>query len=130
MAAPRSFENTTNPGTFGEDEPTREFPRDTSHGMARSIKDPPDPALESTTTVDGVPNAPLPKAEPFPQLTPRERQIALLLVIGSKNSEIATELGVSVKTVDTHRAAILRKTSKRNNVELALLACREGWIIP
>ena len=112
----------TNPSTSFEDEPTREYPR----------------------TVDGVPNAPLPAIDgtppnddalatiagvPFPSLTSRERQIALLLCTGAKNREIADELSVSIKTIDTHRSAILRKTQKRNNVELALYAVREGWIV-
>lgn len=64
----------------------------------------------------------------FPALTDREREVALLLADGSRNSEIAEELDISIKTVDTHRAHVLRKLHCRNNVELCKLAIREGYI--
>lgn len=62
-----------------------------------------------------------------PQLTARERQIALMLAIGKNNHEIAAALLISTKTVDTHRGHILKKLNVRNNVELALLSLRKGW---
>lgn len=113
MAAPRVGGVPVDPGAFDE-EPTREYPAE----------------LRNPTTISDAPELEPDVSIPFPELTPRERQVALLLVLGQKNSEIAVELQLSVKTVDTHRAAILRKMQKRNNVELALLACREKWIIP
>ena len=57
-------------------------------------------------------------------LTPMELEVAKRLAMGEKNSEIATELDISVKTVDTHRGHVLEKTSTRNNVELARWALR------
>ncbi len=98
-----------------EDEPTTEYVRPTD-GTASN-----DTAAIEQAIVSPV---------PFPTLTPREREVALLLSGGAKNSEIADELTLSVKTIDTHRASILRKLKVRNNVELALLAAREGWIVP
>ena len=65
---------------------------------------------------------------PFPELTEREREVALLLVDGMKNAEIAKTLEISVKTVDTHRAHTLQKLNVRNNVELCRLAIREGYV--
>jgi DNA-binding NarL/FixJ family response regulator len=64
--------------------------------------------------------------EPFDLLTPRELQIATRLAIGATNSEIADELDISVKTVDTHRMHVMRKVEARNNVALARLALRVG----
>lgn len=64
----------------------------------------------------------------FPTLTRRESMIAVALSTGFKNSEIAKELGISVKTVDTHRLHILKKLELRNNVELARFAIREGYV--
>lgn len=64
----------------------------------------------------------------FPELTAREREVALLIARGEPNREIATALGVSIKTVDTHRLHILKKLACRNNVELARLAIRRGHV--
>jgi DNA-binding CsgD family transcriptional regulator len=65
---------------------------------------------------------------PFPQLSDRERAVALRLSLGKTNREIADELGISIKTVDTHRLHLMRKLECRNNVELARLAIREGYV--
>ena len=58
----------------------------------------------------------------------RETQVAKLLAIGAKMDEIAKQLDISQKTVDTHRDHVLKKLKLRNNVELARHALREGWV--
>lgn len=63
-------------------------------------------------------------------LTPREQEIALLLGRGDTNREIAKRLDISVKTVDTHRAHILKKLGCHNNVHLARHLIREGRLTP
>ncbi len=65
---------------------------------------------------------------PFPALTSRERQIASMLAVGFVNREIADNLDISIKTVDTHRGHILKKLGLRNNVELAREALRVGLV--
>lgn len=65
---------------------------------------------------------------PFPTLTDREREIALLLARGDINREIAKALGISIKTVDTHRGHILKKLGLRHNVDLARYALRMGYV--
>lgn len=67
---------------------------------------------------------------PAPELTGREKQVALALARGAKNSEIAHDLDISIKTVDTHRAHVLKKLGHRNNVELALAYVRAGLVVP
>lgn len=57
----------------------------------------------------------------YPELTPRERVVAFALARGARMPSIARELGLSQKTVDTHRANALRKLGCTNNVELSLL---------
>jgi DNA-binding NarL/FixJ family response regulator len=47
-------------------------------------------------------------------VTPRERQIIQLLSEGGSNKEVASTLGVSVKTVDARRANIMRKLRLRS----------------
>jgi DNA-binding NarL/FixJ family response regulator len=59
------------------------------------------------------------QAMPFSdKLSVREQEVAELLVLGQTCREIAEKLGVSVKTIDTHRGHILKKIGVRNNVEL------------
>ena len=60
------------------------------------------------------------------ELTPRERQVIQLLAEGRGNQEIAGLLHISVKTVETHRAAIMRKFGFRSIVDLVRYAIREG----
>ncbi len=64
------------------------------------------------------------------RLSPREREIAQLLAEGRTNKEIATTLGVSVKTIDAHRANIMRKLSLHSVTELVRYAIREKLIEP
>lgn len=64
----------------------------------------------------------------FPELTVREREVALLIVRGWSNHEIAVGLMMSVKTYDAHRSRIMRKMAARNNVDLCLMAVRRGYL--
>lgn len=61
-------------------------------------------------------------------LTTRELQVAKALCLGWKNRAIADELGISVKTIDSHRINIKRKLFVVNNVELARLFWRAGIV--
>ncbi|NVZ52637.1 PAS domain S-box protein [Pseudomonas sp. B6002] len=51
-------------------------------------------------------------------LTPREREIALLIVNGYKSKEIAQRLAISHRTVEVHRARLMRKLQAKTVVEL------------
>lgn len=53
------------------------------------------------------------------QLTPRERDVLRLLARGYAYKEIASELFISVKTVETHVSSVLRKTQLSNRYELS-----------
>lgn len=57
-------------------------------------------------------------------LTSREREIVQLLAEGLSNKEIATRLDISVKTVETHRAAVMRKLDAHSVVDLVRYALR------
>lgn len=63
-------------------------------------------------------------------LTERERQIVQLAAEGYKNREIAEQLGISLKTVETHRANIMQKLNISDRVELVRYAIRSGIIEP
>ncbi|MBX6317319.1 response regulator transcription factor [Pigmentiphaga sp.] len=51
-------------------------------------------------------------------LTPREREVMDLLIEGRANKVIADRLGISIRTVEVHRARVLAKLGARNAVEL------------
>jgi two-component system CheB/CheR fusion protein len=56
------------------------------------------------------------------ELTPRQRQILELILAGQPSKNIAADLGISRRTVEHHRAAILKKTGSRSLPALARLA--------
>lgn len=62
------------------------------------------------------------------ELSDREREILKLLAEGYSNREIADMLAISVKTVETHRANIMRKHNFKNITELVLYAVRNHLI--
>lgn len=62
------------------------------------------------------------------RLTTREREIVQLLSEGRSSKEVATVLGISVKTADTHRANIMRKLNLHSVSELVLYAVRNQII--
>ena len=64
------------------------------------------------------------------RLTSREREIVQLLAEGNSNKEIARSLDLSVKTVETHRAAIMRKLELPSLADLVRFAIRNQIIAP
>jgi DNA-binding NarL/FixJ family response regulator len=83
--------------------------------------------------VDPDLGAHLVRADDSPALTPiseRERDVLHLLALGYTNQEIATKLYISVRTVDTHRAHIMRKLGLNTRAELVLFALANGLIGP
>lgn len=65
---------------------------------------------------------------PIEPLTHREEAVLDLVAQGRTNSEIADDLSISVSTVKTHLASLLRKLDARNRVELALWCYGTGRI--
>lgn len=55
------------------------------------------------------------------ELTPRQRQIMKLLLAGHPSKKIATDLGISQRTVESHRASIMKKTNTTSLPALARL---------
>ena len=53
------------------------------------------------------------------QLTPREREVLRQIARGYAYKQVATRLSISVKTVETHVSAVLRKLQLSNRHELA-----------
>jgi DNA-binding NarL/FixJ family response regulator len=63
-------------------------------------------------------------------LTPREREVVRLAAEGKTNKEISSQLGISVKTVETHRAHVLRKLGVSSLALLVRYAVRTGLVEP
>lgn len=66
----------------------------------------------------------------LPLLTRRESEIAKLIGEGLTGGEIAETLVISPKTVERHRANILRKLGARRTVDIARYAIRQGLVEP
>lgn len=63
-------------------------------------------------------------------LTAREREIVQLLAESKSNKEVSLLLGISVKTVQTHRATIMRKLGINSIVDLVHYAIRNNLVTP
>jgi DNA-binding NarL/FixJ family response regulator len=73
----------------------------------------------------GSPSAPALSGESPPEvLSPREREVLARLCAGLTNREIASEFGLSVSTVETHRKHIIEKLDLHSTAELVRYAIR------
>jgi two-component system nitrate/nitrite response regulator NarL len=61
-------------------------------------------------------------------LTPRERQVLERLATGLSTREVAESLGISPKTVETHRIRIYEKLGARSVIDLTRIAVRTGIV--
>jgi two-component system response regulator NreC len=64
------------------------------------------------------------------RLSSREHEVLALLAAGRSNKEVGVALGISTKTVDTHRARIMAKLELHSMSELVRYAIRNGVIQP
>jgi D-alanyl-D-alanine carboxypeptidase/D-alanyl-D-alanine-endopeptidase (penicillin-binding protein 4) len=67
-------------------------------------------------------------AAPAVLLTARQRQVLELIVEGLDNSQIATRLGVSERTVRAHVSAVLERLGVANRTQAAVAAIQRGWL--
>ena len=61
-------------------------------------------------------------------LTPREREVLQLVAEGRSSKRIAAALGVTVKTIESHRASLMRKLHLRTVADLVRYAVRNGLV--
>lgn len=67
-------------------------------------------------------------ASAFETLTPREREILKLVAEGYRNREIAEYLCISLRTVETHRARLMKKLGVENTAALTAYALEKGLV--
>lgn len=66
----------------------------------------------------------------YQSLTSREREVLQLVAEGFSNQEIADQLQLSIKTVQSHRAAVMQKLSLKDITHLVRYAVRHGLVNP
>ena len=72
-----------------------------------------------TTTVRG--------SDPIP-LSPREEMVLRLVAWGNSNKEIASQLSITVKTVETHKTNAMHKLGLENRLAVVRFAVLQGWL--
>jgi DNA-binding NarL/FixJ family response regulator len=65
---------------------------------------------------------------PFDPLTTREREVLKLIAEGRSSKEVANLLFISVRTVQHHRANIMRKLNIKKTADLVKYAIRKGYV--
>ena len=85
----------------------------------RSIR----PAKHAATSAEST-------GDSYSTLTSREREVLQLVAEGHTNQEIADRLSLSVKTVQSHRAAVMEKLGLRDVTHLVRYAVRRGLVDP
>ena len=63
-----------------------------------------------------------------PPTTERESEVLRLMALGHTNKDIATALGVSVKTVEVHKANAMRKLGLSGRTDVVRYALLQGWL--
>lgn len=66
--------------------------------------------------------------DPFQTLTPREREIFQLIIEDFTNGEIAVKFSISLRTVHSHRAKMMRKLGLKNRTELHSYSVNQGFL--
>jgi DNA-binding NarL/FixJ family response regulator len=90
------------------------------------------PAITRRLIDTFVATAPAPALVPtaLDTLTPREREVFLLIATGLTNAEIAARLGVATGTVKAHVNALLKKLGLRDRVQATIFAYDIGLVRP
>src|SRR4051812_30393269 len=84
--------------------------------------------VSSNITQSAVHRAPGERTAREDVLTPREREVVELIASGKLNKQVASTLGVSIKTVETHRAKVMQKLELRTAADITRYAIRNGLV--
>jgi DNA-binding NarL/FixJ family response regulator len=86
-----------------------------------------DPAL-AATLVEGFLDSQRSQHPSSEALSEREREVLVRIAKGFSNRQIAAELALSVKTVETYKARMAEKLGLRTRVEIVKFAAQQGWL--
>jgi two-component system response regulator NreC len=82
----------------------------------------------SARLVSGYLHRGQPAPGPWPRITEREREVLTHVALGESNKRVALALRLSVKTVEKHRANLMRKLELHNTAGVTLFAVRNGLV--
>ncbi len=85
-------------------------------------------ALAGKALARQVSQSPFRNEPPAADLSEREKEVLIKLAWGYTNKEIAGELSLSVKTVETYKVRIGEKLGLRSRTEMVQYALRQGWM--
>jgi DNA-binding NarL/FixJ family response regulator len=63
-----------------------------------------------------------------PTVSEREKQVLRMMAVGHSNKEIAEALGITIKTVEVHKANAMRKLKLRGRIDVVRYAILHGWL--
>jgi DNA-binding NarL/FixJ family response regulator len=63
-----------------------------------------------------------------PKVSEREKDVLRMMAIGHSNKEVASALGITVKTVEVHKANAMRKLRLRGRIDVVRYAVLNGWL--
>jgi two-component system response regulator NreC len=63
-----------------------------------------------------------------PSVSEREKQVLRMMAVGHSNKEIAGALGITIKTVEVHKANAMRKLRLRGRIDVVRYAILHGWL--
>jgi DNA-binding NarL/FixJ family response regulator len=87
-----------------------------------------DPRVAGKVVNDFVGDATEPSRDPPDFLSNRETEVLKQIGRGFSNKEIAAQLSISTKTVETYKARILEKLGLRGRADIVRYALRRGWL--
>src|SRR6187401_2207408 len=88
----------------------------------------PEIARDAVTGEPATPADVAAQPDPYERLTDREKQVLKLVAEGRSNKEVATLLGISLKTAMSHREHVMEKLRAHNRTDLIRFALRHGVI--
>src|SRR5262245_61542606 len=63
-----------------------------------------------------------------PSVSEREKQVLRMMAVGHSNKEVAEVLGITIKTVEVHKANAMRKLKLRGRIDVVRFAILHGWL--
>jgi DNA-binding NarL/FixJ family response regulator len=69
-----------------------------------------------------------PSAAAPAELSEREQEVLRLIALGHSNKEIAAQMGISVKTVEAHKANAMQKLDMKGRTDIVSYAILRGWL--
>jgi DNA-binding NarL/FixJ family response regulator len=87
-----------------------------------------DPSLAGKVVDGFVGRGKLRGAQQNSALSEREKEVLRKVALGYTNKEIAADLDISVKTVETHKSHVMEKLSLKSRADLVRYALAQGWL--